>query len=86
MRIVRFHLEPWQKGGTPSPSPSLLLSPRISRRQRLPLSSDISNIDILTDREREKRLKRKLRYRYPQMAKKLSTLCLDLLAKNVLLR
>uniref|UniRef100_A0A8W7PP28 Myosin motor domain-containing protein n=1 Tax=Anopheles coluzzii TaxID=1518534 RepID=A0A8W7PP28_ANOCL len=35
MRTVSFHLEPWQRGGTPSPSQSLSLLPqRIKRRQR----------------------------------------------------
>lgn len=42
MRIVRFYLESWQKGGTPSPSASLqLLSPRIRRRQRIPKMEEL---------------------------------------------
>lgn len=42
MRIVRFYLESWQKGGTPSPSASLaLLSPRLRRRQRIPKMEEL---------------------------------------------
>lgn len=94
MRIVRFYLEPWQKGGTPSPSPSLqLLSPRIKRRQRLPnMDGDTevsSTLDKPSDKEdKEKKLSEKkksyrLRYRYPQTVKRLSQICSDVLAKSV---
>ncbi len=89
MRIVRFYLEPWQKGGTPSPSPSLnLLSPHLKRRQRMPSmnAKDLENWEKLSDEEREKKKadrQRRLRYRYPQTVKKLSRICSDVLAKNV---
>lgn len=54
MRIVRFHLEPWQKGGSiasghSSPQSSLsslpMLSDSVLRRQRCPSLDDLSNID-----------------------------------------
>lgn len=89
MRIVRFHLEPWQKGGsevsTPCESPSLLLvTASVHRRQRSVDIDDISNIDNLTDIERKKREKDKSKRRYPQIVKKLSTLCSDVIANDVL--
>jgi hypothetical protein len=85
MRIVRFYLEPWQKGGTPSPSPSLInLSPHIQRRQRPPHANDIGNIEKIPMEEREKRLRKRLKHRYPQTVKKLSTICNNVLVKNVL--
>jgi hypothetical protein len=93
MRIVRFYLESWQKGGTPSPSQSLvLLSPRIKRRQRIPKMEELiehdSNDDDndgdceLTDKEKARR-KFYLKYRYPPTVKKLSVLCSNVLANNV---
>ena len=88
MRIVRFYLEPWQKGGSPSPSQSLqFLSPRIKRRQRIPNMDDIVQLDKLSDTEKEKKLserKKRLKYRYPQVVKKLSLICSDVLAKSVI--
>lgn len=55
MRIVRFYLEPWQKGGSiasghnSSPQSSLsslpMLSDSVLRRQRCPSLDDLSNID-----------------------------------------
>lgn len=91
MRIVRFYLEPWQKGGTPSPSASLiLLSPRIKRRQRIPNMDDkeLDNLEKLSIDEREKKLTERrrfrLKFRYPQTVKKLSVICSDVLARNVL--
>lgn len=88
MRIVRFHLEPWQKGGsevsTPCESPSLLLvTASVHRRQRSVDIDDIANIDNLTEIERKKREKDKSKWRYPQMVKRLSILCSDVIANNV---
>lgn len=88
MRLVRFHFEPWQKGGselsTPCESPSLLIvTASVHRRQRSMDSADISNIDKLSDKDREKRLKDKVKWRYPQVVKKLYILCSDVIAKNV---
>lgn len=52
MRIVRFYLESWQKGGTPSPSASLqLLSPRIRRRQRIPKMEELEEHENLDDED-----------------------------------
>lgn len=49
MRIVRFYLESWQKGSTPSPSASLLLlSPRLRRRQRIPKMEELEEYDQCT--------------------------------------
>lgn len=89
MRIVRFHLEPWQRGGsevsTPCESPSLLLvTASVHRRQRSVDIDDIANIEKLTETERKKREKDKSRWRYPQTVKRLSTLCSDVIANNVL--
>lgn len=94
MRIVRFHLEPWQRNGSltpsPAPSPSLIISsPLILRRQRTP------NLDVCQNcYNKEKRSlkmlivnrpERKLRKRYPMFVKKLSILCSDMIARNVCL-
>lgn len=90
MRIVRFHLEPWQRNNksltpSPAPSPSLLIaSPLILRRQRLPTTSDVcpNCLDhkmALTNRPERKLL----RNRYPMFVKKLSILCSDVIARNV---
>ena len=50
MRIVRFYLESWQKGGTPSPSASLvLLSPRLRRRQRIPKMEELEEHENLDE-------------------------------------
>lgn len=82
MRIVRFYLEPWQKGGTPSPSPSILiLSPRIKRRQRIP-KCDLDKTPKSTLSEREIRFRR-LSRSGPQAVKRLSAICIDFIAKNV---
>ena len=52
MRIVRFYLESWQKGGTPSPSASLaLLSPRLRRRQRIPKMEELEEHKNLDDED-----------------------------------
>lgn len=87
MRIVRFYFEPWQKGGSPSPSPSILiLSPRIKRRQRIPKcaeSSTIVSVKNLSESEREKILRQKLRARSIKPVKRLTSICSDVLAKNV---
>jgi hypothetical protein len=49
MRIVRFYLESWQKGSTPSPSASLLLlSPRLRRRQRIPKMEELEEYEQCT--------------------------------------
>ncbi|GAB0087709.1 unconventional myosin-XV [Sergentomyia squamirostris] len=88
MRIVRFHLEPWQKGGsvtsTPCSSPALsLLTPVLSRRQRRANIDDIPCIDHLTDEEiRARRLRERLRHRYPQVVRRLVSLCSDIIAEN----
>ena len=91
MRIVRFHFEPWQKRGsgfttTPCESPSLtILPPSVHRRQRSMDIDDISNIDKFNEHAKNlsKRLQEKLKWRYPQVVKKLSILCSDAIAKNV---
>lgn len=84
MRIVRFYLEPWQKGGTPSPSPSILiLSPRLKRRQRYPPKSETASTRKYTLTERELRFRR-LSRSGPQNIKRLSAICIDVLAKNVI--
>lgn len=90
MRLVRFHLEPWQKGGselsTPCESPSLLVvTASVHRRQRSIDIDDfqIKNIDQVHDKELEKRLREKIKWRYPQMVKKLSIICSDVIARNV---
>lgn len=89
MRVVRFYLEPWQKGGTPSPSASLLLlSPKIRRRQRLfPMSDESTNKSVLRklscgdkDEERKKTRRRSLTLK---KVKSLSSLCSDVLVENV---
>lgn len=89
MRIVRFHLEPWQRCGSitpsPAPSPSIgLLSPHIVRRQRPASIEDFPNAAENTETLRLKTLKdqeRKMKNRYPQSVKRLSTMCSDILAK-----
>lgn len=89
MRLVRFHLEPWQKGGsefsTPCASPSSLLvvTASVHRRQRSMDSKDIPHIEAISDSVRERRLKNKQKWRYPQVVKRLSILCSDVIAKNV---
>lgn len=95
MRIVRFHLEPWQKGGsefsTPCASPCslLIVSSAVHRRQRsCDIGEDIllniagginapTNASTLIQRKIRERLKR----RYPQMVKRLTTICSDVIAK-----
>lgn len=97
MRIVRFHLEPWQRGGSNgsefSTSSSLSSFPPLSdsvlRRQRAYSSDELSNIDTNLFERRStlshptswhsRYFKRKL----PQMIKRLSVLCSDVLAQNV---
>ncbi|XP_017109787.2 unconventional myosin-XV isoform X3 [Drosophila bipectinata] len=94
MRIVRFHLEPWQRGGggsiTPSPaqSPSLgLLSPHVLRRQRPASLDEVEGADLpalsahhpALPASRRRRLKC---HRYPQVVKRLSTLCSDVIARH----
>ncbi len=88
MRIVRFHLEPWQKGGsevsTPCESPSLLLvTASVHRRQRSVDINDIPNVDSLSETERRRREVDKSKWRYPQIVKRLSILCSDVIASNV---
>lgn len=86
MRIVRFYFEPWQKGGSPSPSPSILiLSPRIKRRQRIPKCVDgTSSVKSLSEIEKDKILRQKLRSRTIKPVKRLTSICSDVLAKNVM--
>lgn len=89
MRVVRFYLEPWQKGGTPSPQASLLLlSPKIRRRQRLILmSNDPANKDLreklIYDEKDEERKKTRRRSLTLKKVKSLSSLCSDILVENV---
>lgn len=91
MRIVRFHLEPWQRCGsvTPSPahSPSIgILSPHVLRRQRPPSIEDFPSSEENIETLRLKLInykKRKMQNRYPQIVKKLSMLCSDVMAKLV---
>lgn len=103
MRIVRFHLEPWQKGGSiasghgsSSPQSSLsslpMLSDSVLRRQRCPSSDDLSNIDTnLFERRTSTSISHSSNSRHstytkrkiPQMVKRLSILCSDVLARNV---
>lgn len=95
MRLVRFHLEPWQKGGsdftvTPCASP-LPLAPAVHRRQR---SADLSVVlsdddgsncadpELIAQRQQRKRAK-VWRWRYPQVVKRLATMCSDVIARNV---
>lgn len=87
MRIVRFHLEPWQKGGSEISSPSsaspsfALLSPSVQRRQRAPSLDDLSNLDAnLFEKKSPRHLYKR---KYPQMVKKLVVLCSDVIARNV---
>lgn len=86
MRIVRFYLESWQKGHDTSPSSSLiLLSPRIRRRQRPKMEELREHVSCADFEEKEKaRKKFYWKYRYPPTVKKLSTLCSDVIAKQVL--
>lgn len=84
MRIVRFYFEPWQKGGSPSPSPSILiLSPRIKRRQRIPKCADTTIASNKGETDKQKILRQKLRSRSIQPVKRLTSICSDVLAKNV---
>lgn len=87
MKIVRFHLEPWQRGGSEFSSPSstsisslLFLSPSTLRRQRAPSFDDLSSIDTTLF---EKKPKIVLNRKIPQMVKKLSVLCSNVLATSV---
>jgi len=85
MRIVRFYLEPWQKGGTPSPSQSLYnLSPHIRRRQRLVVTNPIEQIPRKPMDKKDKGWRGRKKYRYPPVVKKLSALCSDVLVENVI--
>lgn len=88
MRLVRFHLEPWQKGGslnsTPCGSPTLMkISASVHRRQRSVDIDDISNIETVSESVRIRKLRNKHKWRYPQVVKKLSILCSDVFARNV---
>lgn len=95
MRIVRFHLEPWQKGGsistTPCSSPSLsttILSPVLARRrQRKPDPDDKYAFTYHgyedSSTKKDKVNSCKFKYRYPQTVKRLSRLCGDVLANFV---
>lgn len=99
MRLVRFHLEPWQKGGSVASSPShtptpnlivvspntslLVLNPSQLNRQRPPDINDIQNIEKIPREVREKRLQKRLKHRYPKMVQRLSSICSDVLARHV---
>lgn len=91
MRIVRSHVEPWQKNGSSNPSPTLsqsavILSPTICRRQR-PADGSKDETDTGTHLENAqlKRMRERMRRRsrYPQVVKKLSMMCSDAIARNV---
>lgn len=86
MRIVRFHLEPWQKGGSEisvrsTESPTLIIPSSVARRQRPPSVDDILSIDITLFETRQR--KQWPKWRYPNMVKKLSTICCDVLVNYV---
>lgn len=89
MRLVRFHLEPWQKGGsdvtvTPCASP-LPLSNRVHRRQRSADDAFVlsaNNADLSETREKRRRAKQ-IRWRYPPVIKRLAMMCSDVIAHNV---
>lgn len=91
MRIVRFHLEPWQRGGSENSSLSssahslLFLSESVLRRQRAPSPNDSLNIDAsLFDRRASSTPSRSQNNRkMPKIIKKLSVLCSDVLVSNV---
>lgn len=98
MRLVRFHLEPWQKGGsdftvTPCASP-LPLNARAHRRQRsadldLLAADDVDGDAALSPELIELRAMRKRakqwRWRYPQVVKRLAIMCSDVIARNVII-
>lgn len=102
MRIVRFHLEPWQRGGSiasghsssqSSVSSLPMLSGSVLRRQRCPSLDDLSNIDTnLFERRTSTSISHSSNSRHstytkrkiPQVVKRLSVLCCDVLARSVL--
>lgn len=94
MRIVRFHLEPWQKGGSENSSLSssthslLLLSESVIRRQRSPSPNQLMSTDTnLFDRKSANSSTRSPDNRkMPKIVKKLSILCSDVLVSNVKLK
>lgn len=93
MRLVRFHLEPWQKGGsdftvTPCASPLPLAVHRRQRSADVSTLAEVDDVGDVDDPDRaERRRKRKQakvwRWRYPQVVKRLSTMCSDVIARNV---
>lgn len=92
MRIVRFHLEPWQRGGSEISSPSSasssipFLSPSVQRRQRTPSSEDLSSIDTALFEKKSIRVDtehRRTGRKCSKMVKRLSVLCSDVIAANV---
>lgn len=99
MRIVRFKLEPWQKGGSTgsgfSSTSSLSstfppLSDSVLRRQRASPTDELSNIDTnLFERRSHSQSQSNSRHstyskrKLPQMVKRLTVLCSDVLARNV---
>jgi hypothetical protein len=84
MRIVRFYLEPWQKGGTPSPSASLvLLSPNVKRRQRQTYAVEEKIVKMSNEKLMKERRKSRIRHRFKPTVKTLMSLCSDVLAQNV---
>lgn len=104
MRIVRFHLEPWQRGGSiasghsssqSSMSSLPMLSGSVLRRQRCPSLDDLSNIDtnlferrtstsISISHSSNSRHSTYTKRKIPQVVKRLSVLCSDVLARSVL--
>ena len=113
MRLVRFHLEPWQKGhssvesslcSTPQPNvvqksnhvQTIFLLPQQLRRQRAPDDTSLSSRSSANDEtimRKRKQLSEKShriialrrKNRYPQVVKRLQTLCIDFIANNVIL-
>lgn len=93
---MRFHLEPWQKGGStasgfssPSSMSSLMpLSNSVLRRQRAPSDDELSNIDTnLFEKRSQSSTSRHSSYskrRMTRTVKRLTVLCSDILARNVI--
>lgn len=86
MRIVRFYFEPWQRGGSEISSPSSASSlPFLSvqRRQRMPSFDDLSSIDTALFEKKSSHFGQSNTRKIPQMVKRLSVLCSDVIASNV---
>lgn len=89
MRLVRFHLEPGQRGGSEFSSPCaspcslLVVTASVHRRQRsVDINDNVVDVQLLSQ-SAQKRAKDKVKWRYPQKVKKLTIMCSDVIAKNV---